>query len=220
MKPDKNRARGIGFYLLIGVIILAVIFYLTTPAEQKEYTYSEIEELFRQEQVKSFCLEGDELTLNLYSPDSDGNTTIKKTLSNPTWFREDLGDLIEQQTASGVLTEYDYVKGWTAPWWMSILPYLITIVLFVGVWFLLMNKAGGGGAHDRVHSGKGHDARPGAQCALCGQQCSAPVECAARHGQHTAKGALMAVPRAAGDILPDKFFGNFNSHHSTSGRTI
>ena len=146
MKPDKNRARGIGFYLLIGVIILAVIFYLTTPAEQKEYTYSEIEELFRQEQVKSFCLEGDELTLNLYSPDSDGNTTIKKTLSNPTWFREDLGDLIEQQTASGVLTEYDYVKGWTAPWWMSILPYLITIVLFIGVWYLLMNKAGGGGA--------------------------------------------------------------------------
>gem|GEM_PF-5030978 len=142
MKPDKNRARGIGFYLLIGVIILAVIFYLTTPAEQKEYTYSEIEELFRQEQVKSFCLEGDELTLNLYSPDSDGNTTIKKTLSNPTWFREDLGDLIEQQTASGVLTEYDYVKGWTAPWWMSILPYLITIVLFIGVWYLLMNKAG------------------------------------------------------------------------------
>ena len=87
--------------MLIGVIILAVIFYLTTPAEQKEYTYSEIEELFRQEQVKSFCLEGDELTLNLYSPDSDGNTTIKKTLPSPTWFREDLGDLIEEQTASG-----------------------------------------------------------------------------------------------------------------------
>ena len=156
MKPDKNRARGIGFYLLIGVIILAVIFYLTTPAEQKEYTYSEIEELFRQEQVKSFCLEGDELTLNLYSPDSDGNTTIKKTLPSPTWFREDLGDLIEEQTASGVLTEYDYVKGWTAPWWMSILPYLITIVLFVGVWYLLMNKAGGGGAPGVGKFGKAH----------------------------------------------------------------
>ena len=44
MKPDKNRARGIGFYMLIGVIILAVVFYLTTPVEQKEYTYSEIED--------------------------------------------------------------------------------------------------------------------------------------------------------------------------------
>lgn len=77
MKPDKNRARGIGFYMLIGVIILAVVFYLTTPVEQKEYTYSEIETLFREEKVKSFSLEGDELTLNLYSADSDGNTTIK-----------------------------------------------------------------------------------------------------------------------------------------------
>ena len=146
MKPDKNRARGIGFYMLIGVIILAVVFYLTTPVEQKEYTYSEIETLFREEKVKSFSLEGDELTLNLYSADIDGNTTIKKTLPSPNWFREDLGDLINEQTASGVLTEYDYVKGWTAPWWMSILPYLITVVLFIGVWYLLMNKAGGGGA--------------------------------------------------------------------------
>ena len=144
MKPDKNRARGIGFYMLIGVIILAVVFYLTTPVEQKEYTYSEIETLFREEKVKSFSLEGDELTLNLYSADSDGNTTIKKTLPNPSWFREDLGDLIDAQTASGVLTEYDYVKGWTAPWWMSILPYLITVVLFIGVWYLLMNKSAGG----------------------------------------------------------------------------
>ena len=64
--------------MLIGVIILAVVFYLATPVEQKEYTYSEIETLFREEKVKSFSLEGDELTLNLYSADSDGNTTIKR----------------------------------------------------------------------------------------------------------------------------------------------
>ena len=55
-----------------------------------------------------------------------------------------------------MLTEYDYVKGWTAPWWMSILPYLITIVLFVGVWYLLMNKAGGGGAPGVGKFGKAH----------------------------------------------------------------
>ena len=142
--------------MLIGVIILAVVFYLTTPVEQKEYTYSEIETLFREEKVKSFSLEGDELTLNLYSADSDGNTTIKKTLPNPNWFREDLGDLIDEQTASGVLTEYDYVKGWTAPWWMSILSYLITVVLFIGVWYLLMNKSGGGGAPGVGKFGKAH----------------------------------------------------------------
>ena len=55
-----------------------------------------------------------------------------------------------------MLTEYDYVKGWTAPWWMSILPYLISIVLFIGVWYLLMNKAGGGGAPGVGKFGKAH----------------------------------------------------------------
>ena len=40
-------------------------------------------------------------------------------------------------------TEYDYVKGWTAPWWTSILPYLITVVLFIGVWYLLMKMSAG-----------------------------------------------------------------------------
>ena len=54
MKPNKNRARDIGFYALIGVILLALMFYLTTPGEEKEYTYSEIEDLFRQERVESF----------------------------------------------------------------------------------------------------------------------------------------------------------------------
>ena len=83
-----------------------------------------------------------------------------------------------------------------------------------------LRQAGDGGADHRLDTGKGNDARPGAQCALGCQQGSAPVKGTARHCQHTAKGALMAVPGTGRDILPDKFFGNFNSHHSTSGRTI
>ena len=81
-------------------------------------------------------------------------------------------------------------------------------------------QADGCGADHRFHAGKGHDARAGAQSAFCGQQCRAAIERTARHSQHAAKGALMAVPRAAGDILPDKFGCNFCCHCCTSGRTI
>ena len=119
MKPNKNRARDIGFYALIGVILLALMFYLTTPGEEKEYTYSEIEDLFRQERVESFKLEGSELTLTLREADESGKTEIVKELPDADWFREDLGDLIEAQKQAGILTEYDYAKGWIAPWWMS-----------------------------------------------------------------------------------------------------
>ena len=87
MKPNKNRARDIGFYALIGVILLALMFYLTTPGEEKEYTYSEIEDLFRQERVESFKLEGSELTLTLREADESGKTEIVKELPDADWFR-------------------------------------------------------------------------------------------------------------------------------------
>ena len=87
--------------------------------------------------------------------------------------------------------------------------------LFTGAQAAL-RQAGDGGADHRLYACKGDDARPGAQCTLGCQQRSAPVKGAARHCQHTAKGALMAVPGTARDALPDKFFGNFHSHGCTS----
>ena len=79
-----------------------------------------------------------------------------------------------------------------------------------------LRQAGDGGADHRLYACKGNDTRPGAQCTLGCQQRSAPVKGTARHRQHTAKGALMAIPGAGRDALPDKFFGNFHSHECTS----
>ena len=59
MKPNKNRnrARDTGFYMLIFVIVVALIFYVVSPDDtSKTYTYSEIEDLFKQEKVESFTL--------------------------------------------------------------------------------------------------------------------------------------------------------------------
>ena len=51
MKPQHNRARDIGFYVLILVILLATVFTMTKPAAAKTYQYSEIYDLFKQEKV-------------------------------------------------------------------------------------------------------------------------------------------------------------------------
>ena len=79
-----------------------------------------------------------------------------------------------------------------------------------------LRQAGDGGADHRLYTGKGNDARPGAQCAFHRQQCRAPVKGAARHRQHAAKAALVAFPGTGRNALPDKFFGNFHSHGHTS----
>ena len=157
MKPNKNRARDIGFYLLIGVILIALMFYLTSPEEDTNYTYSEIEDFFVQERVQSFTLKGKELTLNLRENDPSGKEKIVQELPSAQWFRDDLGDLIAEQKEAGILEEYDYQEGWSAPWWLAFLPYMLVIIGAIVLWYVMMNRMGGGGGAPGVgRFGKAH----------------------------------------------------------------
>ena len=57
----------------------------------------------------------------------------------------------------------------------------------------------------RLHAGQRYNARTGAQSSLGGKQGCTSVICTARHSQHGAKAALVAVARARRDVVPDKF---------------
>ena len=143
MKPQRNRARDIGFYSLILIILLATVFTMTSPDKVESYVYSDIIDLFQQEKVESFYLEGSNLVMTLRGePEGQNKATYK--LYDVGWFKQDLGDLIEQQYADGIITEYDLKEGWTAPWWLSFIPYLVIFALFIGVWYMMMMKSGGG----------------------------------------------------------------------------
>ena len=141
-KPGKNRARDIGFYALILIILLASIFSMTqSSGASTSIPYSELKDLFRQEKVESFYAEGNVITAKL----KDGSTSVCE-LSTISIFYNDLNDLVDQQKQAGILTEYDYSPAWEAPWWASFLPYLIIMVIFGIIWFVMMNRVQGGGA--------------------------------------------------------------------------
>ena len=65
MKPQRNRARDLGFYILIMVILLAVIYSMLSPSQAEQVVYSDVVELFRTEQVESFYIEGSNIVLTL-----------------------------------------------------------------------------------------------------------------------------------------------------------
>ncbi len=143
-RPTRNkRARDIGFYALVLLIFLATVFALTGGNTSVELTYSQIIDLFEAQQVESFVVAGDVLTLQLREP-YEGQTEISRTLLDVDQFNSDLGDLIREQKAAGILTEYDYDEGFQVPWWVSFLPYLILMVIFGVLWYVMMNRAGGG----------------------------------------------------------------------------
>ena len=141
----NRRARDIGFYALILVILLATVFSLTGNSKTTDVTYSEILDLFEAKQVESFVISGNELYLYLRTP-YKGQTEIGRNLRDVDLFYQDLGDLIREQKDAGILTEYDDNEGFVAPWWLSFLPYLIVMGVLGVLWYVMMNRATGGGA--------------------------------------------------------------------------
>lgn len=156
MKPNRKQARDLGFYILILVILMATVFTMTSKQDASpEITYSEIIDLFKNEQVESFSTLGTELTLNLRTPYEDSDTIVTE-LSDVDYFRQDLGSLIEEQKQAGILTEYDYNPPPTIPWWVSnVLPFLGVFILLGVFWYIMMKTAAkGGGAGGALKFGK------------------------------------------------------------------
>ncbi|MDO5445859.1 MAG: ATP-dependent zinc metalloprotease FtsH, partial [Eubacteriales bacterium] len=147
-KPDKNKARDIGFYVLLAVILIAVIFTINQDSEaNKVKSYSELVDLFESEKVQSFKTEGSSINLNIRTDDEDFPIEEKTySLYSFAVFHDDFKDLIEQQHKDGILEEYDYTEGFVLPWWASFIPYLLIMFGAMLLWYFMMNKAGGAGA--------------------------------------------------------------------------
>lgn len=146
MKPNRNRARDLGFYVLLIVIMMAVIFTMTGEKDtNKIKNYSDLVDLFTEEKVQSFRTEGSTIILEVRTGDAVAPTEeMKYDLYSFGVFYEDFKDIIQNQYASGVLEEYDYDEGFVAPWWASMIPYVLVMVGVMALWYVMMNKAGGG----------------------------------------------------------------------------
>ena len=146
MKPNRNRARDLGFYVLLIVIMMAVIFTMTgEKGTNKIKNYSDLVDLFTEEKVQSFRTEGSTIILEVRTGDAIAPTEeMKYDLYSFGVFYEDFKDIIKTQYESGVLEEYDYDEGFVAPWWASMIPYVLVMVGVMALWYVMMNKAGGG----------------------------------------------------------------------------
>ena len=144
MKQKRNKARDIGFYILLAVILIAVIATMTQESSTESLVYSDLVDLFREEKVQSFTTEGDAIILKIRTDDPDFPTEEKEySLYSFSVFYEDFHEIIEKQYEEGILEEYDYTEGFVLPWWVSLLPYLLLIAV-MAIWFALMNRQGGG----------------------------------------------------------------------------
>ena len=145
MNPKRNRARDIGFYILLLLILVAVIFTMTKDSEPDQIeSYSELVDLFKAEKVQSFTTEGNKIILQLRTDDPENPERKSYDLYSFNVFYSDFNEMIMDQHQRGVLENYDYTEGFVVPWWASIVPYIILMGGAMALWYFMMSRMGGG----------------------------------------------------------------------------
>ncbi len=137
----KGSIKVIIFYVvLISVLIIAITSILGN-ANNSNYTYGEIVEMFKEEKITECYVGNDNV---LYLKDVDGKK-ITYEIRELGMFYTDLNELILEQSEKGIITKYDYEPVQKTPWWLSFLPYVIVMIVFIVLWFFVMNQATGRG---------------------------------------------------------------------------
>lgn len=136
----KKYMKNIGFYILLFAIIMVIFtMYLSMPTQDVK-TYNDLYTEIVNENVKSLTVVEQKATAIL----SNG-TSMEVSIPPVEQFYADLGDVLRKQMDEGKIEVVDYQAPAETPWWISILPTVIMIVIFVFFWMSFMNQSNGGG---------------------------------------------------------------------------
>ena len=127
---------------LIYIVALSLAFSWVTGAFSQrgnKIPYSKVLELFRQEQVSTFNLHGSSLTMELHNP-YNGDTDVQTKIADPEAFRQEIQPLLDEQTASGVLSYYDFVAEAEPTAFSLVMPLLIVGLILLILWAILMGR--------------------------------------------------------------------------------
>ena len=140
----SQQSKPTSFLVLLVVLAVALLLVssLLTPNSTQTLQYSDVLDLFRNEKVASFTLEGSSLTMQVRG-DGDTTSTTTARIGDTEQFRADLDDLIAEQYAAGTLKSYNYLPA-SDPWYRAATPYIIGGIVLLIVFFFLSSRANGG----------------------------------------------------------------------------
>ena len=159
MTPKKQNPRNIGFYLLVFIILISAIYLLSGPSAKKDTeieNYSEVRRLIESGRVEYFTIEDSTITMFLTEPYKDtGTNVVTHKLYDVGIFYADERDAIDELMVSNEEFEYNLDVGFQAPWWFSLIPYILIIGVFIILWSAMLNRSGlGGGDRGVARFGK------------------------------------------------------------------
>ena len=141
----KNNMKVILMYV---VFILAITWLVSSffPSKETEtLSYSDVLSYFDKGEVRSFSVDtNNRLTMKLRQADGTKDKTVTYDLRDLSLFVHDTEETVKAQYADGTIEKYDY-KPVVVNWWVSFLPYLIMMVVFIAFWIYMVRQMNGQG---------------------------------------------------------------------------
>lgn len=131
------------FYILIPLLLIGSIFLFS--AQSKNTTaknYSEVVNLFRNNQVMQYELDLSSGNLT-YKLVGDGENTVNRyTVPSVSYFLDDISDYVNDYNDANPDNQivYNYKKGSSNSWWMSMLPTFIFTIIIIVMFVWLMRR--------------------------------------------------------------------------------
>ncbi len=136
MKKFKN----LSFYIILFVIFLIVVSFLTTSDPTSTLPFSQFLEQLQMGNVNEITIDEYDAIINLNNPILDGNTEFIVVYGDEALLEEQL--IAAKDTNPNLVINFVPNEG--TPWWLSLLPTLIMIVLFGVFWFFIIKQSQGG----------------------------------------------------------------------------
>jgi len=137
----SNKEKGwkgilIGIVFPVLILLIAGAFALNTPKD--EYKYSEIMDMFEQDQVEAFELKAESGELKIKLKDKTEKITF--SLAYPQRFLDDVKDYINTPDSK---IKYDIDRSVDSAILWSVIPNIGLIIILVVIWIIIMKRMSG-----------------------------------------------------------------------------
>ena len=138
MKKNRKAIPMIAYLLLLFAVFSWANNLFSDNLSQ--IPYSQVVDLFRQEQVKAFEIQDDVITMELHGT-MNGENIVKASLAYPEHFLTEMSDLLQAQKESGVLAYYSLSPAEPFNPYDLILPLILAGLVLLFVWAFFMSRA-------------------------------------------------------------------------------
>ncbi len=161
MKCLNKKAKGIGVYVVILVVVIMAISLLFSMGQNVQtMKYYEALGYFQRGEVTEYTLDlgTGELQLTI----KDEEKPIKYTVPNVSIFVEDTREMVNAYNEANpdAPIKVDYKPISETPWWVAFLPTLLLVGAMIVFWVIMMRQSGGGGKVMNFGKSKAKPAEP------------------------------------------------------------